>query len=163
MSTTVCLLTDCDRPVLNRGLCRYHYRKALKDGNVDEIGLPKRRPAVERYGDQAVALWEAGMLMSEIAEELGTTDVTIRAVLKQRGIDNPGRISPRSRLRHQLRTNESIEGLRRLDHLPVADALREAWTSPDQDPELTHAAQQQVREVMPLLARALDRLGQQRI
>lgn len=159
MSTTACILADCGRPILIRGLCRHHYRKALDEGTVDEVGLPKRRPAVERYGSQPVDLWESGMLVEHIAQELGTTGPTIRAVLKQKGVENPGRISPRSRLRHQLRTNESIEGLRRLDDLPVEVAIREAWIALDLDPELRGTAQQQVRDVMPHLARALDRLA----
>lgn len=119
------------------------------------MGLPKRRLAVERHGDQAVDLWESGMLVEPIAHELGNTGPPICSVLKHKGISNRGRISPRSRLRDQLRTNESIEGLRCLDHLPVEEAIHQAWTARDQDPELTQAAQGQVREVMPLLARSL--------
>lgn len=98
------------------------------------------------------------MLIEQIAQELGTTAPTIKAVLRQKGIGNPGRIGPRQRLRTQLRTRHSIEGLRRLDKLPVEEAIRQAWTAPDLDPELREAAQQQVREVMPDLSRALDRL-----
>lgn len=102
---------------------------------VDEEGLPRRRPAVERYGSQVVDLWESGMLVEYIAHELGTTGPTIRAVLKQKGIENPGQISLRSKLRHHLRTNESVEGLRRLDDLPVEEVIREAWIALDLDPE----------------------------
>lgn len=149
-------MTDCDRPVLNRGLCRYHYRKALEDGNVDEIGLPKRRPAVERYGDQALELWDAGMPMTHIADELGTSGPTIREVLKKKGIENPGRRSPRARMLEHSR--EQAEQIGQLDHLDPLEAVLQAWNDPGQDPEIAEAARQEVRRVMPILARALDRI-----
>lgn len=158
MVNDACLTHECERPILNRGLCRFHYRKALKKGNLDEVGHPKRRPAIERYGDQMVKMWDAGMTMAEIAKKLGTSGPTVKAVLERKGIENPGRHTPRSLLKKQRQAQHSVEGLRNLDQLPVDEALLQAWTAPDQEPQLRQAAQDQIREVMPLLARALDRL-----
>lgn len=85
MANDACLTHECERPVLNRGLCRFHYRKALKDSNLDEVGRPKRRPAIERYGDRAVEMWDAGMTMAEISEELGTSAPTVKLYSSVRG------------------------------------------------------------------------------
>lgn len=49
-------------------------------------------------------------------------------------------------------------GLRRLDHLPVSEALALAWHDPGLHVRHHRAMQRQVREQMPVLARALDRL-----
>ena len=160
MANDACLTHECERPVLNRGLCRFHYRKALKDSNLDEVGRPKRRPAIERYGDRAVEMWDAGMTMAEISEELGTSAPTVKAVLERKGIENPGRHTPQALLRRQLATQHSLEGLHRLDRLPAEEAIIRAWTAPEQDPMIRQAAQDEIREVMPLLARTLDRLAE---
>ena len=53
-------------------------------------------------------------------------------------------------------------GLRMYDHLPAEEAAVRAWTVAGRSPELHRKQQQEVRDRMPLLARALDRLVNER-
>ena len=55
-------------------------------------------------------------------------------------------------------TPTTYAGLRKFDHLPPEQAAQEAWTSLGSNPAWGLASKQQVRDSMPLLARALDRL-----
>lgn len=50
-------------------------------------------------------------------------------------------------------------GEQRYDHLPAAEAVRAAWTQPGLNPAWHAEAQQVVRDAMPLVARALERLA----
>ena len=156
MAKDLCLIEGCGEEAQTRGLCGYHYEKGRRDGNLEEIARPKRRPAVERYGERALEMWQAGTPMTHIAQELGTSGPTIRAVLQKLGIENPARHSPRARVRKQSRAQADWIG--QLDHLPPLEAVLCAWDSVESDPSVVKAAQGEVRNVMPLLARALDRL-----
>ena len=49
-------------------------------------------------------------------------------------------------------------GLRKYDNLPPADAALKAWTTAGSHPEWDAACKREVRNLLPLLARALDRL-----
>jgi len=51
-----------------------------------------------------------------------------------------------------------MEGLHQYDHLPAAEAARRAWTHYGVRPVWHLLAQETVRNAMPVLARALDRL-----
>jgi hypothetical protein len=53
-------------------------------------------------------------------------------------------------------------GLRSLDHLGPLDAVVRAWTDPGPHPQWHRKMQAEVRDSMPLLARALDRLTAER-
>jgi hypothetical protein len=53
-------------------------------------------------------------------------------------------------------------GLRSLDHLAPRDAAVRAWTDPGPHPPWHRKMQAEVRDSMPLLARALDRLTAER-
>lgn len=48
-----------------------------------------------------------------------------------------------------------------LDHLPPEVALVRAWTEPGSNPRWHRMCVQVVRDCMPVLARALDRLAEQ--
>lgn len=61
-----------------------------------------------------------------------------------------------------MHTPTTPAGLRKLDHLPAMEAVLRAWNEPGPHPAWHRAAQDEVRRCMPLLARALDRLPQQR-
>jgi hypothetical protein len=52
-------------------------------------------------------------------------------------------------------------GLRRLDSLPAAEAVLVAWTAPGPRPDWHFKMQAEVRDSMPVLARALDRLARE--
>ena len=52
-----------------------------------------------------------------------------------------------------------VNNLRLFDHMPVVEAVVEAWTNEGAMPAWHRAAQNQVRSAMPLLARALDRMA----
>ncbi|NWN89863.1 MAG: hypothetical protein HLX51_15240 [Micrococcaceae bacterium] len=156
MTEALCLITGCTENALTRGLCSYHYEKARWEGNLADVALPKRQSAVERLGDEALELWKSGMPMTHVAQELGTSGPTIRDVLKKMGIENPGRRSARARMLEHSR--EQADQIGQLDHLDPLEAVLQAWNGPDQDPDVRCAAQEEVRQVMPLLARALDRL-----
>lgn len=153
MTRDLCLIKDCGDNAVTRGLCNRHYKQAVKDGTLEQVARPRRRPAVERYGDRALELWESGMPLAHIAAELGTSGPTIRDVLQKLGIENPGRRSPRARMLENSRNQVD-----QIDHLEPLQAVLQAWTQPDQDPEIAEAAREEVRQVMPLLARALGRL-----
>jgi len=51
-----------------------------------------------------------------------------------------------------------MEGPHQYDHLPAAEAARRAWTHYGVRPVWHLLAQETVRNAMPVLARALDRL-----
>lgn len=52
-------------------------------------------------------------------------------------------------------------GLRQYDGLPAAVAVAKAWSVPGRMPACHRRAQATVRRIMPVLARALDRLSQE--
>ena len=52
-------------------------------------------------------------------------------------------------------------GLRKFDHLPPCEAVIAAWTSVGSNPSWGSDAIAETRAVMPLLARALDRMVRQ--
>jgi len=56
-----------------------------------------------------------------------------------------------------MKTPTTPEGLKKFDHLMPMDAILLAWNDPGSNPEWHAAAQKQVADVMPLLARALNR------
>lgn len=157
MTRDLCLIKDCGDNAVTRGLCNRHYKQAVKDGTLEQVARPIRRPAVERYGDQALELWDSGMPLTHIAAELGTSGPTIRDVLQKLGIDNPARHSARARL--LKRSREQADWIGQYDHLDPLEAVLQAWNDPGQDPEIAEAAREEVRQVMPLLARALERLA----
>lgn len=97
--------------------------------------------------------------MINIAQELGTSGPTIRDVLQKLGVENPGRHSLRARILKESR--EQADWIGQLDHLSPVEAVLAAWNRPDSDSKVTNAAQDEVRQVMPLLARALNRLEKQ--
>jgi len=55
-------------------------------------------------------------------------------------------------------TPTTPSGLRKYDHLPPAEAARRAWTTAGNHPEWDAACKDEVRNLLPLLARALDRM-----
>jgi hypothetical protein len=57
------------------------------------------------------------------------------------------------------RTPVTFEGLRQYDNLPPEEAVRLAWTRPGPRPDWHAVCVAEIRASMPLLARALDRLG----
>lgn len=158
MTFTLCLIEDCEYEGVTRGLCRNHYQTARKAGTLDQVALPKKRPAAEEHGALIQELWNDGLRMSQIAEHIGISQPTVKAVLDKLGIENPGRHTPESLLRKQ-NTQQNDHELNRLDHLPAAEVIAQAWNDPELDPAVLAAAQDQVRQVMPLLARVLDRLA----
>jgi len=160
MTFTLCLIEDCLDEGVTRGLCRNHYQTARKAGTLDQVALPKKRPAAEEHGALIQELWNDGLRMSQIAEHVGISQPTVKAVLDKMGIENPGRHTPESLLRKQ-NTQQNVEELNRLDHLPSVEAVAQAWNDPELDPAVLAAAQDQIRQVMPLLARAVERLDTQ--
>jgi len=60
-----------------------------------------------------------------------------------------------------MKTPYSEEGLRKLDTLPAADAVLLAWVMAGRVPAYHAQAQDLVRETMPVLGRALDRLAEE--
>jgi len=56
-----------------------------------------------------------------------------------------------------MKTPHTEEGLTRYDHLLTSEAVYLAWNETGPNPEWHEMAKEAVREVMPLLARALDR------
>lgn len=48
------------------------------------------------------------------------------------------------------------------DHLPALEAALQAWTTPGPDPFYHEAVKHGIRQIMPLLGRALDRAAQER-
>jgi len=61
-------------------------------------------------------------------------------------------------LRRVRYTPVSERGLRQYDALPPLEAIVKAWNNPGKHPSHHEAARRTVRDAMPLLARALDRL-----
>lgn len=59
-------------------------------------------------------------------------------------------------------TPMTAQGRTSLDHLPPEEALARAWSKPGPHPRWHRMTQQVVRDCMPLVARALDRLAEQR-
>lgn len=57
-----------------------------------------------------------------------------------------------------MSTPVTRNGLRSYDHLDPVEAIRQAWQEPGAQPEYHRRVKQQVDALMPLLARALDRL-----
>lgn len=159
MTFTLCLIEDCPYEGVTRGLCRNHYQTARKAGTLDKVALPKKRPAAEEHGALIRELWQDGLLMSEIAEHVGISQPTVKAVLGKLGIENPARHSARARL--LKRSREQADWMGQLDHLEPLEAVVQAWTGPGQDPEVVQAAEEEVGKIMPHLARFLDRLADQ--
>ena len=56
-----------------------------------------------------------------------------------------------------MKTPYTEDGLRRFDHLPAAEAVAAAWVWEGPQPDW-HRQTQQVRDAMPVLARAIERL-----
>ena len=56
------------------------------------------------------------------------------------------------------RTPVTRKGLQSYDHLPAIEAIRQAWHEPGAQPGYHKKVQTQVSALMPLLARALDRM-----
>jgi hypothetical protein len=55
-------------------------------------------------------------------------------------------------------TPTTAQGLRQYDRFPAAEAAVLAWDNPGPRPAWHRAMKEEVRNAMPLLARALDRL-----
>ena len=60
------------------------------------------------------------------------------------------------------RTPVTRSGLRQYDSLPPLDAVLAAWANQGANPTWHQVMQSEVRDSMPLLARALDRLTAER-
>lgn len=60
------------------------------------------------------------------------------------------------------RTPVTPSGLHGMDQLPPEEALVRAWTVPGRNPAWHRLTVRVVRDAMPLLARALDRLAEDR-
>lgn len=58
----------------------------------------------------------------------------------------------------EMKTPTTPGGLATYDHIHPELAVRLAWTNPGMNPEWHEKAKQAVRDAMPLLARALDRM-----
>lgn len=61
-----------------------------------------------------------------------------------------------------MRTPFTEAGLRKFDHLSADRAALMAWTEPGAQPKHHEAMRKRVRREMPLLARALDRMADER-
>lgn len=61
--------------------------------------------------------------------------------------------------RKPLPTPVTDEGLRKFDDKPPVTAVWLAWVDPGENPEWHHVMQDEVRRLMPVLGRALDRLA----
>lgn len=44
MDKPTCLIPECDRPAYSRGLCKLHYERAWRSGELDAIAAPRRKP-----------------------------------------------------------------------------------------------------------------------
>lgn len=58
-------------------------------------------------------------------------------------------------------TPVSHTGLRQFDDLPAAEAVVKAWITPGLKPDFHKRQQRAVRRILPVLARALDRLAEE--
>jgi len=56
-------------------------------------------------------------------------------------------------------TPTTPDGLRQLDELPAVEAVLRAWTDAGSQPQWHEQCKDELRDAMPLLARALDRLA----
>ena len=63
-----------------------------------------------------------------------------------------------TRLLGRVETPVTPQGLRKFDHLSPEEAAVEAWVSLGSNPKWGLESKQLVRDAMPLLARALDRM-----
>ena len=61
-----------------------------------------------------------------------------------------------------MKTPFTESGLRQYDNLEPAEAVLRAWNTPGPRPDWHAKAQKKVREAMPVLARALDRMASER-
>lgn len=52
----------------------------------------------------------------------------------------------------------TVDGARKLDHLPAIEAVLKAWTEPGSNPDWHRQKRRQVHAAMPLLGRALNRV-----
>jgi hypothetical protein len=69
-------------------------------------------------------------------------------------------MSPFNKRRNSSDTGSVAEpGLDKYDHLSPEESVVAAWTASYANPELNETAKDQVRDAMPLLARALDRMA----
>ena len=59
----------------------------------------------------------------------------------------------------EIKTPVTVEGLKQFDNLPAAQAVFKAWTIPGRNKYWHWRTRGIVRDTMPLLARALDRLS----
>lgn len=53
----------------------------------------------------------------------------------------------------------TYKGLRKYDDLPALEAVVKAWTTLGRNPRAHLFAQDKVRDLMPVMARALDRVN----
>lgn len=60
--------------------------------------------------------------------------------------------------KNRRKTPVTAAGLRKYDHLPPAEAARRAWSQSGNHPEWDRQRKEDMRDMLPLLARALDRL-----
>jgi hypothetical protein len=58
-------------------------------------------------------------------------------------------------------TPTTPDGPHRYDHLPAAEAARQAWAEPGRHSGWHEQMRDRVRAAMPLLARALDRMAEE--
>lgn len=93
------------------------------------------------------------MLMSEIAKELGTNDVTTRAVLVEKGIKNPARHTAQTLLKQQVARQHSGGELRELTTCPQMKQSCKPGPHETKTPSFVKPP-----ETMPPLARTWDRL-----
>jgi hypothetical protein len=61
-----------------------------------------------------------------------------------------------------MKTPYTDKGLIQYDHLTPVEAVAKAWTEPGPHPAWHEETKRAVRDAMPLLARALDRLTTER-
>lgn len=59
------------------------------------------------------------------------------------------------------RTPVTAKGLTQFDHLPASEAVLRAWTEPGVRPTWHRQRQGDLRDTMPVLAHALDRLARE--
>lgn len=57
-----------------------------------------------------------------------------------------------------MKTPYTQNGLRKYDHLPPEEAIIRAWMTPGVNPRWHDLTRDAVRDAMPVMARALDRL-----
>ena len=62
---------------------------------------------------------------------------------------------------NRKRTPVTAAGLRKYDHLPPAEAVLKAWNTAGSHPVWDEARKREMREQLPLVARALDRMAKE--